>query len=57
MTRQRRSGGFPTTTARYLEVLTKEGFLSKRSAGRANYYVNTRLVDLFSEAHGSTNWQ
>ncbi|MDE0109305.1 MAG: hypothetical protein OXN96_15945 [Bryobacterales bacterium] len=45
------------TTARYLEVLTKEGFLSKRSAGRAHYYVNTRLVDLFSEAHTSTNWQ
>ena len=45
------------TAARYLEVLTKEGFLSKRSAGRANYYVNTRLVDLFSEAHGSTNWR
>ncbi len=44
------------TAARYLEVLTQEGFLSKRSAGRGNYYVNTRLVDLFSEAYGSTNW-
>lgn len=45
------------TAARYLEALTEEGFLSKRSAGRGNYYVNTRLVDLFSEAAGSTNWQ
>ena len=43
------------TAARYLEALTKEGFLSKRSAGRGNYYVNTRLVDLFSEADRSPN--
>ena len=45
------------TAARYLEALTKEGFLSKRSAGRGNYYVNTRLVDLFSEADRSPNRQ
>ena len=45
------------TAARYLEALTEEGFLSKRSAGRANYYVNTRLVDIFSEAHDSADWQ
>ena len=45
------------TAARYLEALTKEGFLSKRSAGRGNYYVNTRLVDLFADADRSPNRQ
>ena len=45
------------TAARYLEALTEEGFLSKRSAGRGNYYVNTRLVDLFSEADRNTDWR
>ena len=45
------------TAARYLEALTDEGFLSKRSAGRGNYYVNTRLVDLFADADRSPNRQ
>ena len=45
------------TAARYLEALTQEGFLSKRSAGRGNYYVNTRLVGLFSEADRNTDWR
>ncbi len=45
------------TAARYLEALTEEGLLSKRSAGRGNYYVNTRLVDLFSEADRNTDWR
>ncbi len=37
------------TAARYLMLLTEEGLLSKRRAGRADYYVNTRLVELFQE--------
>ena len=37
------------TAARYLRLLTAEGLLSKRRAGRADYYVNTRLVELFRE--------
>ena len=38
----------PTAT-KYLILLTSEGLLSKRRTGRADYYVNTRLVDLFRE--------
>ncbi len=38
------------TAARYLDILAEEGFVSKRSAGRANYYVNTPLVDLFGDS-------
>ncbi len=38
----------PTAT-RYLMLLTAERLLSKRRAGRADYYVNTRLVELFRE--------
>ena len=45
----------PTAT-RYLEILTEGGLLSKRSAGRANYYVNERLVDLFVDADESSEW-
>ena len=37
------------TAAKYLMLLTSEGLLSKRRTGRADYYVNTRLVDLFRE--------
>lgn len=37
------------TAARYLDLLAKEGFLIKRRAGRANYYINAPLVDLFHE--------
>ena len=37
------------TAARYLMLLTAEGLLSKRREGRTDYYVNTRLVELFRE--------
>lgn len=38
----------PTAT-KYLKQLTAEGLLSKQRAGRADYFVNTRLVELFRE--------
>ena len=38
------------TAARYLAILATEGLVSKRRAGRAIYYVNTPLVDLFQES-------
>ena len=38
------------TAARYLTLLANEGLVSKRRAGRAIYYVNTPLVDLFQES-------
>ena len=38
------------TAARYLTILADEGFVRKRRAGRANYYVNTPLVELFQES-------
>ena len=37
------------TAARYLDMLAKEGFVNKRRAGRATYYINAALVDLFRE--------
>lgn len=37
------------TAARYLTILTNEGFVTKRRAGRWNYYINEPLVDLFRE--------
>lgn len=40
------------TAARYLDMLAGEGYLDKRSIGRSNYYVNTRLIELFQEAEG-----
>ena len=38
------------TAARYLTLLANEGLVRKRRAGRAVYYVNTPLVDLFQES-------
>ncbi len=38
------------TASRYLERLAAEGFLDKRRAGSANYYVNPPLVALFAAA-------
>ena len=38
----------PTAT-RYLMLLTAEGLLTKHRSGRADYYVNNRLVELFRE--------
>ena len=34
------------TAARYLDTLADHGFIEKHRAGKANYYVNTRLVRL-----------
>lgn len=35
------------TAAKYLNELAKMDFVTKRSSGRNNYYINSRLVDLF----------
>jgi Fic family protein len=37
------------TAQRYLEALSKDGILQKRSLGRTNYYVNTKLYELFEK--------
>ncbi len=37
------------TAARYLETLTKGGFLEKHRLGRENYYINQELVKLLFE--------
>ena len=36
------------TAARYLDLLAGAGFVEKRRAGRANYYVNPPLVALLA---------
>ena len=38
------------TATKYLNALTDAGFLRKARAGRANYYVNTALVDIIQRA-------
>ncbi len=35
------------TASKYLEKIVQAGLLSKVKMGRDNYYVNTRLVNLF----------
>ncbi|MDD9911266.1 MAG: Fic family protein [Ahrensia sp.] len=40
------------TAARYLDILTENGFVQKVSAGRSNYFINVPLVTLLSEAAG-----
>jgi Fic family protein len=37
------------TAQRYLEALSKDGILQKRSMGRTNYYINTRLYEIFAQ--------
>lgn len=37
------------TATKYLEVLAQAGLVEKHQAGRNNYYVNTKLVELFLE--------
>lgn len=34
------------TASKYLETLTKSGFLTKRKVGRSNYYINSALADV-----------
>jgi Fic family protein len=41
------------TATRYLEVLTKEGFVAKHKVGRSNYYINQPLLSLFLNASTS----
>lgn len=36
------------TAARHLDALARSGLVDKIKIGRENYYINTRLVDLFS---------
>lgn len=38
------------TATRYLEKLTEDGLLAKRRVGRANYYVNSALVEVLARA-------
>ena len=35
------------TASRYLDKIVKAGLLEKKKAGRENYYINTRLLELF----------
>lgn len=35
------------TAAKHLDQLAEAGFVEKRPQGRNNYYINTRLIDLF----------
>ena len=41
------------TATRYLDLLTKQGFVDKQKIGRSNYYVNQPLLKLFVEVGGS----
>ena len=41
----------PTAT-KYLDTLAAENFVQKQQAGRANYYINRDLVNLFTDASG-----
>ena len=36
------------TASKYLEDLTKGGFLEKRKIGRSNYYINTALCAILT---------
>ena len=40
------------TAARYLDALADQGFVEKHRAGKSNYYINTELVQLFTEVSG-----
>lgn len=40
------------TAGKYLNILAKNGFVTKHRAGRTNYYVNTELVRLFLAESG-----
>lgn len=42
------------TAAKYLDALDDAGFVRKHQAGRNNYYINERLVQLFLEASGES---
>jgi Fic family protein len=38
------------TASKYLDKLSKAGFLKKHKLGRANYYINERLFNIFNKA-------
>lgn len=40
------------TAAKYLDMIVEAGLLEKVKLGTSNYYVNTRLVDLFTQING-----
>jgi Fic family protein len=40
------------TAAKYLDVLTETGFVTKHRSGRSNYYVNEDLIKLFLDVSG-----
>lgn len=40
------------TAVKYLERLTRAGFVEKLRAGRNNYYINTPLVQLILKSAG-----
>jgi len=39
------------TTSKYLNILVDIDLLKKEKVGKTNYYINTKLVSLFSELH------
>ena len=49
---QRDLGLTRQTASRYLDELTKYGFVKKHRAGTSNYYINVNLVRLFMELTG-----
>ena len=42
------------TASRYLDKMVKAGLLEKRKLGRENYYINTRLLEIFINVGNGT---
>ena len=40
------------TASKYLDMITQTGLLQKIKMGKENYYINTKLVDLFINQSG-----
>lgn len=40
------------TASKYLDMIVEAGLLEKVKLGTSNYYVNTRLVELFTQVNG-----
>ena len=40
------------TASKYLDMITRTGLLQKIKMGKENYYINTKLVDLFINQSG-----
>ncbi len=43
------------TATKYLEELSKAGFLKKEKIGRSNYYINVKLYEILSQAGNKAN--